>query len=288
MKLLRVLIAGVILACVGVVNAEAQCVVDTSTPTYDNGKFLRYTPCNENGAIKTTGAGGGSGDASAANQTTLNGYVGNTTDAVVAAGAAGSMSAKLRRLTTDLDALNTLITALSAKFPSAAAMGDDEANPTLSKMAVYNKCWDNVNSDWDRCAKGSAGAGNTDAGTQRVVIAKDSAVCNPKDTAQAVISTASSGNVELVALTAGQTIYVCDFTLVSTGTVAVQLVYGTGTACGTGETNMTGAMPFVANGGWTHNYDGRLKTAEANALCIELSAATQVDGVVTYRKAATF
>lgn len=59
MKLLRVLIAGVILACVGVVNAEAQCVVDTSTPTYDNGKFLRYTPCNENGAIKTTGAGGG-------------------------------------------------------------------------------------------------------------------------------------------------------------------------------------------------------------------------------------
>ena len=39
--------------------AQAQCVVDTSTPTYDNGKFLRYTPCNENGAIKTTGAGGG-------------------------------------------------------------------------------------------------------------------------------------------------------------------------------------------------------------------------------------
>ena len=39
--------------------AQALCVVDTSTPTYDNGKFLRYTPCNENGAIKTTGAGGG-------------------------------------------------------------------------------------------------------------------------------------------------------------------------------------------------------------------------------------
>ncbi len=53
MTLLRVLIAGIILACVGVVNAEAQCVVDTSTPTYDNGKFLRYTPCNENGRVKT-------------------------------------------------------------------------------------------------------------------------------------------------------------------------------------------------------------------------------------------
>lgn len=76
MKLLRVLIAGVILTCVGVVNAEAQCVVDTSTPTYDNGKFLRYTPCDATGAIKTTGAGGGGGgDATAANQTTIIGHV---------------------------------------------------------------------------------------------------------------------------------------------------------------------------------------------------------------------
>lgn len=282
MKLLRVLIAGVILACVGVVNAEAQCVVDTSTPTYDNGKFLRYTPCNENGAIKTTGAGGGSGDASAANQTTMIGHVDGLEGLIT------STNTKLDTLDGRVDGLESLITALSAKFPSAATPADNTALPSTTTVAVINYCYDTGGTNLDLCPKASSGAGVSDSGTQRVVIAKDSAVCNAKDTAQAVISTASSGNVELVALTAGQTIYVCDFTLVSTGTVAVQLIYGTGSACATGETNMTGAMPFVANGGWTHNYDGRLKTAEANALCIELSAATQVDGVVTYRKAATF
>ena len=103
-----------------------------------------------------------------------------------------------------------------------------------------------------------------------------------------MISTASSGNVQLVALTSGQTIYLCDFTIMAGGTVGVQLIYGTGTACATGETDMTGVLPLVVNSGWTHNYGGRLKTAEANALCIELSGAVQVDGVATYRKMGTF
>lgn len=199
---------------VGTGAAEAQCVVDTSTPTYDNGKFLRYTPCNENGALKTTGAGGGSGD-------------GTIND-----GVSSSIKATVKDYTNS--------------NPLAVIPVDTNGDPASLT------------------------------------------VCNPKDTLQAPISTASSGNVELVALTSGQTIYVCDWTLVATGAVAVQIIYGTGTACGTGETNMTGAMPLAANGGWTHNYDGRLKTAEANALCIELSGAVQVDGVVTYRKAATF
>lgn len=45
-----------VLFCAG--SAYAQCVVDTSTPTYANGAFLRYTPCDANGNIKTTGSGG--------------------------------------------------------------------------------------------------------------------------------------------------------------------------------------------------------------------------------------
>lgn len=267
---------------VGTGAAEAQCVVDTSTPTYDNGKFLRYLPCNENGALKTTGAGGGAGDASAANQTTMIGHV-DGLEALIT-----STNTKLDTLDGRVDGLESLITALSAKFPSAATPADNTALPSTTTVAVINYCYDTGGTNLDLCPKASAGAGNSDSTTQRVVIAKDSAVCNPKDTLQAPISTASSGNVELVALTSGQTIYVCDWTLVATGAVAVQIIYGTGTACGTGETNMTGAMPLAANGGWTHNYDGRLKTAEANALCIELSGAVQVDGVVTYRKAATF
>jgi len=41
--------------------AQAQCVVDTSTPTYANGKFLKYHPCDANGNVKVTGGGGGGG-----------------------------------------------------------------------------------------------------------------------------------------------------------------------------------------------------------------------------------
>lgn len=174
----------------------------------------------------------------------------------------------------------------NTELPDAAALADTTANPTVPGVGSYNMCWNG--STWDRCVKASAGAGNSDSSTQRVVVARDSDVCNAKDTAQVVISTASSGNVELVALTSGQTIYLCDFTIMAGGTVGVQLIYGTGTACATGETNMTGVMPLVVNTGWTHNYGGRLKTAEANAFCIELSGAVQVDGVATYRKMGTF
>lgn len=100
-----------------------------------------------------------------------------------------------------------------------------------------------------------------------------------------VISTATSGNVELVALTTDETIYVCGWDVVATGTVAVQLIYGTGSACTTGETNLTGAYPLVANGGLVHQSPFSItKTAVSNALCIELSAAVQVDGIVNYTK----
>lgn len=184
------------------------------------------------------------------------------------------------------DASGKMWTNADTELPAAASLADTTANPTVPGVGSYNMCWNG--STWDRCVKASAGAGNSDSSTQRVVVARDSDVCNAKDTAQVVISTASSGNVELVALTSGQTIYLCDFTIMAGGTVGVQLIYGTGTACATGETNMTGVLPLVINSGWTHNYGGRLKTAEANAFCIELSGAVQVDGVATYRKMGTF
>lgn len=134
----------------------------------------------------------------------------------------------------------------------------------------------------------TGGNGASTAGSPRVVLAQDSGLCNPKDVSRVAVAISSSGNNELVALTSGQTIYVCDALLISDGTVAVQFIYGTGTACATGETDMSGPMGTVANLGFAHNFEGRLKTAEANALCIELSGAVAVNGVITYRKLATF
>ncbi len=130
----------------------------------------------------------------------------------------------------------------------------------------------------------TTGVGSAAAGTMRVAVARDSEVCNPIDTAQVAVAVSASGNTELVPLTSGQTIYVCDVLLVAGGTVDVQLISGTGTACATGETDMTGAVPLVANTGYVHNFNGRLKTAASNALCLELSGAVSVQGTVTYRK----
>lgn len=71
------------------------------------------------GALQTTGGGGGGGGA----VTVADGAdvtQGALADAAVAAGAAGSVSAKLRRLTTDLGAQNTL---LGGGLPAALGVG---------------------------------------------------------------------------------------------------------------------------------------------------------------------
>lgn len=100
------------------------------------------------------------------------------------------------------------------------------------------------------------------------------------------IDTASSGNVQLVALTSGQTIFVCGYDVIVDSAVDFQFIYGTGSACATGETDITGPMGFAANGGVVRSNGGsvQFKTAASNALCLELSGAVQTSGYVSYVK----
>ena len=109
-------------------------------------------------------------------------------------------------------------------------------------------------------------------------------ICEDPDlVSSVVISTATSGNVQLVALSGSTVVTVCGFNVVSTGTVAVQFISGTGSACATGETDKTGAMPFVANGGINTGFGNKIFSGAAGeAVCVELSAAIQIDGVLTY------
>lgn len=110
---------------------------------------------------------------------------------------------------------------------------------------------------------------------------------DPSKLVTAVISTAASGNTELVALTTSQTIYVCGINFMAAGTVNVRLVYGTGSACGTGETGLTGLYPLVAQTGLLIPNTGlgvQMKTPASNALCIELDAGIGVRGSITYVK----
>lgn len=113
------------------------------------------------------------------------------------------------------------------------------------------------------------------------------AACDdPAKVTSVSINTASSGNTELVALTSNQIIYVCGFSFNTSGTVSVKFLYGTGSACGTGGTDLMGAQDYQAREGSNMPSGGavQLKGAVSNAFCINLSAAVGVHGFLTYVK----
>jgi hypothetical protein len=87
---------------------------------------------------------------------------------------------------------------------------------------------------------------------------------------------------ELVPLSAGKTIYLCGFHMIASGATTATLVYGTGTNCGTGPTNITDDFDLTAQVGIVDHgavWHG-MKTAVSNALCIKNSAAFKNAGGV--------
>lgn len=110
----------------------------------------------------------------------------------------------------------------------------------------------------------------------------------PRQSVKIAITTATT--TELVAFTTGNVIYVCEFSLtisqVVTTANTIKFVYGTGTACATGTTDITGAfgtggvtagIPISVNG-------GGFKTAVSNALCATttIGGSAAFSGVVSY------
>ncbi len=102
------------------------------------------------------------------------------------------------------------------------------------------------------------------------------------------INVSASGFTELVAAVASKNIYVCGYNFIANGTVNVKFAKGTKTttACDTTEADITGAYNLIAQTGISYgNGAGRLfdtSSVSASELCINLSAAIQVSGVVTY------
>jgi hypothetical protein len=102
-----------------------------------------------------------------------------------------------------------------------------------------------------------------------------------------VIDTATSGNVQLVALSGGTTIYVCSYTITAEATVDFRFVRGTGTACATGEASISGTYALSTTTGVLGISRGSglgmiTKGTAGDAFCIELGGAVQVNGEYTY------
>lgn len=94
----------------------------------------------------------------------------------------------------------------------------------------------------------------------------------------------TSGSTQLVALSSGKTIYICGQTIMASGTVNVELDYGTGAACVTSPTKITPAWQLTAQTGVNDNatFWSGLKTAASNELCIKTSAGVAVQALIHY------
>lgn len=128
------------------------------------------------------------------------------------------------------------------------------------------------------------GFADTDAEAQRVTMVDSAGVIVEATPGAASIffvkiDTAASGGTDLVAAAgAGNRIRVLSYVVVAGGTVNVKFTSGTG------PTDVTGPMPLVVNGGVSANSDrfGLFATAANAKLSINLSAAVQVSGHLTY------
>lgn len=104
--------------------------------------------------------------------------------------------------------------------------------------------------------------------------------------ASVTISGNTAATAQLVALTAGQRVYVCAFVVTGGGATTAKFVRGTGTDCATGQADLTAALELgdntsvaVGSGvGWLFRGNA------GDALCWTNGAAIQVSGFATYTK----
>lgn len=104
---------------------------------------------------------------------------------------------------------------------------------------------------------------------------------NAKSSVPVAISTATT--TQLVALSGTTKVYVCGFTGAVTATNTLTFEYGTGSACGTGTTALTGAMVLPVGVTAIGNSGGTVMSGIAgNALCVLSGTTGAVNGVLTY------
>jgi hypothetical protein len=282
---------------------------------------------------------GGAGDASAANQVTGNaslasidgkmvagaGAVSAATQRVVAAtdspevatlgavadaaatqGSTGSVSAKLRTVTSQLNSIDAGVpaalgaTTMSAAMPVTIATDDARIGIVTETAPASDTASSGLNGRLQRIAQNLTTLNTSVNTAPNYEATKDAAVptrvlaigarigANEDAVAQGAttvaINVSTATTTQLVALSGTTKIYVTGLAVIAGGTGNITLVYGTGSACGTGTTSLSGAIPLVANAGFTlgSGLGAVLMVPAGQALCITTSAAVQMSGFVTY------
>lgn len=166
------------------------------------------------------------------------------------------------------------VSAAALPLPTNAAQETGGSLATLAGAVSSAKVQENVSQ-----INGVAplmGNGQTGTGAQRVTLSQDSL--------SVPINISTSTTTQLVALSGSTSIYVTSEDVIAGGTGTFQFVYGTGTACATGQQPLTGAYPLTAQAGLAKG-DGAgtiLKVPSGNALCAITVGAVQYSGAVSY------
>ena len=98
----------------------------------------------------------------------------------------------------------------------------------------------------------------------------------------ASVALTAAGNTQLVAAVAGQRIRVCHLSLSFVSMVDFSLHEGTGVACATGDTAITGTYQDILTVALDPSSAGAIRTASGQALCANLGVAVTGGGVITY------
>ena len=98
------------------------------------------------------------------------------------------------------------------------------------------------------------------------------------------IDMSTATTTQVIAAVGGQNIYITSWDVIAGGTGNFKLVYGTGTNCATGTTDLTGAYNLTAQAGIAKgNGLGPVLTAPVGvAVCVVNSAPVQMSGSIAY------
>lgn len=291
---MRKLLTGLILAAFGLAspalgqriqapgNVAIGCAYNASPPTLTTGWF-GYVQCDSSGKLITTASGGGGGAVTIADGADVT--QGAIADAATTAGGAGTLSAKLRLVTTQLStlatALTTINTTLGTPFQAGGSIGNTTfavtqgtspwvVSGTVTATIAANQ---SVNVAQVNGTTTLAGTGAVGTGAQRIAVGTDTAtiagsapgtagtpsaqvvsVQNPAaDPCQTIaatytpISITSATTTRIVAPTSAKKTYVCYLFMISAIANNVAIVEGTGGTCGAATAGVVGGTT-AANG----------------------------------------
>lgn len=259
------------------VNAQVQnCKVTTSAPSYVSGQTSPLS-CDTAGNLRASTAAP-VGGATAALQTT-----GNATLASILS-AMGTPSGGNASQTT----LAAILTALGSPYQAGGALPLPSGAATQTTLAsILSALGSPLQAGGSLAANQSVneaqingvtplmGAGQTGTGAQRVTQSQDSI--------SAPINISTATTTQLIALSGSTKIYITSFDVIAGGTGNFQLVYGTGSNCGTGQNPLTGAYNLTAQAGIAkgNGAGAILVTPAGQAVCAITSAGVQMSGSIS-------